>query len=658
MQLKFSIIGSYELDNLGIIHVILPQWQTPSAIPQLGSGGPNGQYAIVSGSVDTLTSPAFTLDSTAQTISWSDKYLGGNTAAYDVDVLIPDGSGGWTQAGQLGTTAPSDWGQVSMNITTWQGQTIKLEFDTNGSFGFDNVAVQNVVIQGWQTPGGPSCNPSLGEGGPWGQYGDLTNNCTTMTYSPLSVPPNAENATIQWKPVGVSGSDGIDLTMVDASTGQMCGSGYNVVSGPGDWRSTSFNLQNCPNKNVKLELAGVGEVYVDNIAVNLAETARTNSDPAGEPVDTSSGAFMHQHTDLTIPGRGVPLEFTRYYSSQSAYNGSLGRNWSHTYETHLAVAGNGDVTVWYAQGTTAYFTKSGSSYVAPTGPYDVLVKNGDGTYTLTTKEQIRYNYSSAGKLTSIVDRNNNATTVSYDGSGHLASVTDSGGRSLTFTTDTSGRITQVADPLGRTIGFSYDANGDLVTVTDVKSGQSHFTYSSHRLLTITDSDGHTQTTSVYDAASRVVEQTDALGGKTCFYYGVTVGIYDPTYNCPTLNPGPAAGQTTVVDPRGNATTYDYDMNFRTTKVTDALGGTVQYGYDSNGNRNSVTDQNGHTTSSSYDSKGNVLSSTDALNHSWSWTYNSNNDPTLETDPLGRQVQYTYGGRWCVSSTRAALSSLA
>ena len=656
VQLQFLFAGRFDLDNVGILHTILPGWTTPSGVPQLGSGGPDGQFAIVPTSSGgyTLTSSPFTVDSTAQTVSWSEKFLGVDSNLYNVYVLIPDGSGGWTPDTSvlaLNHVAPTDWGQVSWNIAPWRGQTIKLAFYTDGTFGLDDIGVQHIVVQGWDInswktlPGSPPY-PTLESNGPWGQYVELQN-AGTITYDPLTIPGNAKNVTLEWKPITDGDTYyGIELTMIDDATGTTCDSQYAMVSAPGDWRLASFDVgssgQSCPGKNVKLQLQGVGLVGVDNIAVNLAETARSGSDPAGEPVDTSSGAFMHQHTDLTIPGRGLPLEFTRYYSSQSDYNGSLGRNWSHTYETGLDIADNGDVTVRYAQGTTAYFTKSGSSYVAPNGIFDTLIKNGDGTYTLTTKEQIRYNYSSAGKLTSIVDRNNNTTTVSYNGNGYLASVTDSGERSLTFTTDTNGRITQIVDPLGRTLGFTYDGNGDLVTVTDVKGGESYFTYSGHRLLTITDSLGHTQTTSIYDAASRVVEQTDALGGKTCFYYGTPVGIYDQTYNCPALNPGPAAGQTTVVDPRGNATTYDYDTNFRTTKITDPLGGTIQYGYDANGNRNSVTDQNQHTTASTFDSMGNVLSRTDALNHTWTWTYNANNDPTLETDPLFRQVEYTYG----------------
>jgi len=643
IQIQFYTSGSFGLDDLGMMHVILPQWQTPAGVPELGSGGPGGTFAKVGAQGSTLTSPAFTVDASAQNVTWSEKYFGG-TNNYCVYVLVwNEGTQQWEQDTTkliLNAQAPADWGQRTRNITNWQGKLIKLKFYTNGTLGFDDVGIQHVVIQGWDTPGVPNYVVQLASGGPWDQYADMGNG-HKITYSPLSMPSNAQNLTVEWKPIGGS-YNFIMLTMKDASTGQTCRSTtYAMVRGAGDWRKASFSVGSCPGKNVRIEIGSVGEIGVDNIAISLAEMPRRGSNNTPDPVDTSSGTFTHQHTDLAIPGRGVPLEFTRYYSSHSSHSGSLGRKWTHTYETRLDIAASGDVTVRYPQGSSVYFAKSGSSYTPPTGVFDTLVKNGNGTYTLTTTAQIRYNYSAAGKLTSIVDRNDNATTVDYDGNGFLASVTDPGDRSLTFTTDASGRITEIADPLDRTVEFAYDGAGDLVTVTDVKGGESSFTYSGHRMLTITDSLGHVQTTNVYDSASRVVEQTDAVDGVTCIYYGTPVGIYDPSYDCPTPDPEPDTGQTIVVDPRGNATTYDFDINFRTVKITDALDGVVEYGYDANGNRNSVEDQNNHTTTFTYDAKGNVLSRTDALDNEWTFTYNANNDPTLETDPLGRQVEYQY-----------------
>jgi YD repeat-containing protein len=273
--------------------------------------------------------------------------------------------------------------------------------------------------------------------------------------------------------------------------------------------------------------------------------------------------------------------------------------------------------------------------------------------------QSRLTFSTAGKLTSFVDRNGLTTSGSYNGSGHLSTVTDPGGRTLTFTTNgTTGRITEISSQLTsspnsyRTVAFEY-TNDDLTEVTDVKGGTTTYAYSSHRLTSLTDSNNHTANTNVYDAASRVAKQTDAVSGKTCVYYGS--GPTNPeTTDCPGVTPAPAAGQTIVVDPRGKKTTYDFDTKFRVTSITDHDGNVTSYTYDTSNNRTCVVDPLSHRTAYTYDSKGNVTSVIDANNTDtncalasggvkWTYVYNARNDVELETDPLGRRTIYVYDG---------------
>jgi RHS repeat-associated protein len=369
-----------------------------------------------------------------------------------------------------------------------------------------------------------------------------------------------------------------------------------------------------------------------------------------DPVNVATGDFSHSHTDLAIPGKGVPLQFTRYYHSGSKLSSGMGSGWTHTYDMYLTFDGS-NVNVFYPEGYANEFTLSGGAYHPRDGVYDTLVKNQDNTYALTTKDQISYNFTSAGKLASVADRNGNTTTLSYDGNGFLDYVTDASGRSLDFDVDANGRITQITDPLDRTVSFQYDGNGDLVEVTDAKGGTTAYTYSNHHMTSLTDANNHVATQNVY-WANRVVEQTDAVGGKTCLYYGS-----GPAYtsgNCPGVTPSPQAGQTVVVDPRGNKTTYAFDSSFRTTQATDALSGVTSYAYDSNDNRTCVTDPLGHKTGYAYDSKGNVTQVIDALNTQanctlkqggvrWTFTYTAKNDVDLATDPLGRQTDYVYDG---------------
>jgi RHS repeat-associated protein len=368
-----------------------------------------------------------------------------------------------------------------------------------------------------------------------------------------------------------------------------------------------------------------------------------------DPISTRTGDFSHEHTDLSVPGRGASLEFARYYHSGSTVVGDMGVGWTQTYDMRL-VPTAASVDVYYPQGDATTFVFSNGAYVARPGVYDGLVQNGDGTFTLTTPAQTKYNFTSLGRLTSIVDRSANTMTIGYDVNGHLSAAMDAGGRSLSFTVDGIGRITQVSDPLSRIVGFQYDANGDLVQVMDVKGGVTSYAYASHQMTSLTDANGHVAVQNIFDAAGRDVEQRDALGAVTCVYYGIALSYSSSA--CPGVSPVPSGSQTIVVDPRGGKATYTYDSSNETSQVTDALGGTTTYSYDGNYNSTCVTDPLGHRTSRTYDVHGNLTQLIDAANttsscgliasgKAWTYTYDSMNNLLVKTDPLGRTTTSTY-----------------
>ena len=83
--------------------------------------------------------------------------------------------------------------------------------------------------------------------------------------------------------------------------------------------------------------------------------------------------------------------------------------------------------------------------------FGTLVKNGDGSFDLTQKDQSRYHFD-AGKLTWAEDKNANRTTLIYDGSGRLITVTEPAGRTLTLAYASpvdSTLISSVTDHTGR-----------------------------------------------------------------------------------------------------------------------------------------------------------------------------------------------------------------
>jgi RHS repeat-associated protein len=345
---------------------------------------------------------------------------------------------------------------------------------------------------------------------------------------------------------------------------------------------------------------------------------------SGEPISTGSGNYYYQHIDFAIPGRGLPLVFQRSYNTLDNYSGPLGVRWTHTYNIFLTPTANGAEIEW-GDGHGETYMLSGGSYVPQPGVFNTLVENGDGTFTLTTPVQTKSDFSAAGRLTSIVDKNGNRILFAYDGSGNLAQITDTVGRTLTLTYDSNNRIVKVSDPIGRAVTYAYDSSDNLVQAVDAAGGVTTFAYdSSGRVTSVTLPNGNTLLQNAYDGLGRVISQTNGRGFTWHFAYDT-----------------PGAGKTTITDALGNKTVHAYDSSLRITQIQDALGGTVSYTYDANNDRIGITNQNGQTTNLTYDGRGNVTSITDPLGDTSALTYDANNDLLTSTNPRGEITTFSY-----------------
>ncbi|MBI2724138.1 MAG: RHS repeat protein [Chloroflexi bacterium] len=269
---------------------------------------------------------------------------------------------------------------------------------------------------------------------------------------------------------------------------------------------------------VQYYVSSFSTTYVLNAGDGSSVASSGFPDASKDPISFTSGAFTHDKTDLALSGRGVPLEFTRSYSSATATLGrDLGFGWTHNYSSYLSIYSDGSVEAHEPDGSDVFFSNSSGAFAAPRGIFDTMVRNVDGSYTLTKPSQLRMNFDSSGRLSSLSDRNGNTTTVSYNENG-ISAITDANGRALTVTADAATkRITQVTDPIGRSVSYHYNSSGDLDQVTDASGGVTTFTYANHRLLTITDARGNIQVTNSYDSAGRVAEQGAAMAGANVTY---------------------------------------------------------------------------------------------------------------------------------------------
>jgi len=359
------------------------------------------------------------------------------------------------------------------------------------------------------------------------------------------------------------------------------------------------------------------------------------------PVNCATGEFFHTYLDLAVPGRGIPLLFTRTYSSLVAsQNTVLGFGWTDGYNMSLAVdSGSGVVTITEETGSQVTFTPVPSGYEPPSRVMATLVKNSDNTFTFTRWNGEQFLFSTAGQLLRDSDRNGYASVLSYNGSGLLSSLSDPAGRSLILAYS-GGLLTSVTDPISRTVSFAYDGYGNLVTATDVNGGVTHYTYdANHLLLTMTDPRGGV-VTNVYDDSGRITSQSDPMNRATNYAYTTT--------------------GTTITEAKGNVEVQQYQNN-ELTSLTKGYGtpqaATWTYGYDqATLALTSLTDPNNHTWTFTDDSYGNVLTSVDPLNRTATFAYDSLNDLTSFTDPSNVTTTFSYDSTGNLQSVSRPLTS--
>ncbi len=407
-----------------------------------------------------------------------------------------------------------------------------------------------------------------------------------------------------------------------------------------------------------------------------------------EPINTATGSFTHQVTDLTLPATGVSFAFTRSYNSIDALSGPLGQGWTHSYNASLTLKTGGDVTARAGSGQQLEFAKNADgSFTAAAGGRATLTTI-QGGYELVTYDQLHYRFDTAGKLTSLKDRNDKGLSFAYDGSGRLSTITDAANRQVTLSYDGSGLLTQVSVPGPRTVSYGY-TSGRLTSVTDAAGKVWTYTYEQYGFLEKEiDPLSNTAFRNVYGSDGRVVEQYDALNNKTSFAWDTSTqtqtitdartNVWKDVYANNVLQKeidataketqfattadlntssviGPDAKTTSMTyDTKGNLLTATgpasmgsplktlvYDAQNNVTSVTDARGKLTSYGYDGNGNNTTVVQDGVTVATYTYNASGQVTSFKDGRNNTTTYTYDANGNLESETDALGSKTTYTY-----------------
>jgi YD repeat-containing protein len=244
----------------------------------------------------------------------------------------------------------------------------------------------------------------------------------------------------------------------------------------------------------------------------------------GAPVSLVDGNTYIEETDVKIPGISKGLSLSRTWNSKwsadqtSFLVGLFGPNWRSTYEERIFVGGDHYIKYSLGDGDFWSFAYAGSAYspVAPGNVSATLTLDSSYTHwTLTFQngEQRIFDYTS-GSLTSIIDRNGNATQVTYDSLNRPITVADPGGRHLYFgyANNSSRLITSVTSDVGISLSYAYDSQGRLIQVTKPDLTTLSFTYDSNSLITaVTDTAGKVLESHTYDSQGRGLTSSRANG---------------------------------------------------------------------------------------------------------------------------------------------------
>ncbi|MGE4158827.1 MAG: DUF6531 domain-containing protein [Planctomycetota bacterium] len=314
-----------------------------------------------------------------------------------------------------------------------------------------------------------------------------------------------------------------------------------------------------PDSGTNNQTSGTADSQASPVTGTQKPPGTGQHDEINDPVNSFTGAFMMQVTDLRIPGRGIDFVWSRSYDSNITYlDSELGTTWTSPYLARLIDVkqnGNdGDIDFKNGRGRIDRFTYSAPNWTSPAHHYLQLTLNVKSSeFILKGDGDLEHRFhdfthaTAPGRLSRIRDRFGNQISFQYGSTGLLTGAVDTYGRAFTFSHNAAGLITGVTDFSGRTVAYAYHSfsepgglPGDLKSATSpavtghpygnvFPSGKTTiYTYNRFHpnadarrgIVSITDGKGQTYLTNTWSATAnpadflfkRVMRQT--YGGGT------------------------------------------------------------------------------------------------------------------------------------------------
>ena len=439
-------------------------------------------------------------------------------------------------------------------------------------------------------------------------------------------------------------------------------------------------------------------------ANNYAPTSVAAPSKVGDPVDSSTGAFTVESTDLSL-GQPEPrgLNFSKYYSGTrrnsnlagmangwihnymmgasavsapqaslggttpaqaapllaataatiSMYNGSspTPKNWAMTAliaKWAIDQIGKQAVSVNLGKDTLQFIKQPNGAFTPPANCTATLTQS-NAAYTLSLRHGNKFNFNTNGQLASIADPYNQSLSLTYNASNLVSTAKDWKNRQLTFNySGTPQRLTSVTDGT-RTVSYgystAYNTMGDLTSFTDAEGKTSTYSYDGNHQITATyDALNNIVVSNVYDSQGHAATQyTQGDTNKTWHVYwsGWQTIVMDPAGAQKVFNFDDQGRQISVQDAMGNVSQSFYDGQNHVIQTVSPMLETNKFIYDGNNNLVMQIDPLGFTNQSVFDASNNLVKAIDPLGHATTCGYNAQFSLTGQTNGAGDWVNYVY-----------------
>ncbi|MEV4349465.1 RHS repeat-associated core domain-containing protein [Actinoplanes sp. NPDC049596] len=359
-------------------------------------------------------------------------------------------------------------------------------------------------------------------------------------------------------------------------------------------------------------------------------------------VNTGTGGFTRNESDLAMTSFGVPFSSGRAYASLNTGASAFGPGWAWVYDMKVTPV-DGGALVRAEDGSDTLFKADGAGFVRPPGVRSTLRKAGDG-WTLTTRRNIVFTFDGQGRLVSVLNPRQVGLRFAHSATG--ITITDASARTVAVKL-AGGLIQSITLPDGRKTQYFY-TDGLLTKVIDAAGETWQYRYSAARLLTqVVDPRKVVALTNEYGPTGRVTRQLDALGAATTFEWNAAKQEAKTVDADNVVVWDGYKGNVLLYSQRGNGDTnnHRYDGTLNRNLVVNGNQNQHESQYDAAGNRiEQFAPGRKFSEKTQYDARNNPTTHVDADGQTWKDEYNAFDELVKTTDPENHSITYTYDDR--------------